>query len=35
MMKALMRIEGLPAKFSRKDMEEFASHKALVALHRI
>ena len=35
MMKALMRIEGLPSKFSRKDMEEFASHKALVALHRI
>jgi deazaflavin-dependent oxidoreductase (nitroreductase family) len=35
MMKALMRIEGLPAKFSRKELEEFASHKALAALHRI
>jgi deazaflavin-dependent oxidoreductase (nitroreductase family) len=35
MIKAMIRIEGLPSKFSRKDMEEFASHKALVALHRI
>ena len=35
MIKAMMRIEGLPAEYSRKELEEFASHKALVALHRI
>jgi len=35
MIRAMMRFEGLPAKFSRKELEEFASHKALVVLHRI
>jgi deazaflavin-dependent oxidoreductase (nitroreductase family) len=35
MIGAMMRIEGLPAKFSRTELEEFASHKALAALHRI
>lgn len=33
MFKTLMRLEGLPAVFSRAELEEFASHKALVALH--
>jgi deazaflavin-dependent oxidoreductase (nitroreductase family) len=35
MIRAMMRFEGLPAVFSRTELEEFASHKALVALHRI
>ena len=35
MIGAMMRIEGLPAKYSRTELEEFASHKALAALHRI
>ena len=35
MIRAMIRIEGLPAEYSRKELEEFASHKALVALHRI
>ena len=33
MVKALMRFEGLPAVYSRAELEEFASHKAIVALH--
>jgi deazaflavin-dependent oxidoreductase (nitroreductase family) len=35
MIGAMMRFEGLPAVFSRAELEEFVSHKALVALHRI
>lgn len=35
MIGALMRIEGLSAKISRTDLEEFASHKAIAALHQI
>ena len=35
MIGAMMRFEGLPAVFSRAELEEFTSHKALVALHRI
>ena len=35
MIGAMMRIEGLPAEYSRKELEEFVSQKALVALHRI
>jgi deazaflavin-dependent oxidoreductase (nitroreductase family) len=35
MIRTMMRIEGLPANFSRKELEEFASHKALAVLHRI
>ncbi|MFC1922801.1 nitroreductase/quinone reductase family protein [Chloroflexota bacterium] len=35
MIGAMLRIEGLPAKFSRTELEEFASHKTLAALHRI
>jgi deazaflavin-dependent oxidoreductase (nitroreductase family) len=28
----LMRLEGLPLKYSRQDLEKFASHKALAAI---
>ena len=35
MIRTMMRIEGLPAGYSRKELEDFASNKALVALHRI
>jgi hypothetical protein len=27
-----MRLEGLPLKYSRQDLEKFASHKALAAI---
>lgn len=35
MIRTMMRIEGLPADFSREELEEFASYKAIAALHRI
>ena len=33
MIKILLRIEGLPSKYTRAELEEFASQKAIVALH--
>lgn len=33
MMNLMMRLEGLPADFTRIQLEEFASHRALVILH--
>ena len=35
MIKTLLRIEGLPARFDRAQLEAFAAEKALVALHPI
>jgi deazaflavin-dependent oxidoreductase (nitroreductase family) len=32
MMRLLLRLEGLPAKFTRSDLERFAASKTLVAL---
>ena len=33
MIKILLRLDGLPFKYTRPEMEEFASQKAIVALH--
>ena len=33
MIKILLRLEGLPVKYTRAELEEFASQKAIVALH--
>jgi deazaflavin-dependent oxidoreductase (nitroreductase family) len=33
MMSLMMRLEGLPADFTRDQLQEFASHRALVILH--
>jgi deazaflavin-dependent oxidoreductase (nitroreductase family) len=33
MIKILLRLDGLPFKYTRSEMEEFASQKAIVALH--
>jgi len=33
MIKILMRFEGLPVKYTRAELEEFAGQKAIVALH--
>ena len=33
MIKILLRLEGLPFKYTRPELEEFASQKAIVALH--
>jgi deazaflavin-dependent oxidoreductase (nitroreductase family) len=33
MIKSLLRLEGLPGKFTRAELEEFAGKKAVVVLH--
>jgi deazaflavin-dependent oxidoreductase (nitroreductase family) len=33
MIGTMLRLEGLPARYSRRELEEFASKKALVILH--
>jgi deazaflavin-dependent oxidoreductase (nitroreductase family) len=33
MIKILLRLEGLPTKYTRAELEEFAGQKAIVALH--
>jgi deazaflavin-dependent oxidoreductase (nitroreductase family) len=33
MIRAMLRLEGMPPKFTRSELEEFSREKALIALH--